>query len=92
LKDERLKGQAGDVTLSGHVLAINSDLLTDLDYWEVDPDWDGQVFRSADQAIRPRKKLPLSLELTLPQPPGEQGAAVRMVKIDGSQTQFIYTE
>ena len=92
LKDERLIGQAGDVTLSGYLLAVNPDLLADLDYWEVDPDWDGQVFRSAAQAIRPRKKLPLSLELTLPQPPGEQGAAVRMVKIDGSQTQLIYTE
>ena len=92
LKVERLKGQSSDVTLSGDVLAINPDLLPDLDYWEVDPDWDGQVFRSAAQAIRPRKKLPLSLELTLPQPPGEQGAAVRMVKIDGSQTQLIYAE
>jgi adenine-specific DNA-methyltransferase len=92
LKDELLKGQPGDVTLSGNLLAVNPDLLADLDYWEVDPDWDGQIFRSAAQAIRPRKKLPLSGELALPQPPGEHGAAVRMVKIDGSQTQLIYTE
>lgn len=92
LKDELLKGQPGDVTISGNLLAVNPDLLPDLDYWEVDPDWDGKVFRSAAQAIRPRKKIPLSGELTLPQPIGEHGAAVRMVKIDGAQTQFIYTE
>ncbi len=25
----------------------------DIDYWEVDPDWDGTTFRSANQAVRP---------------------------------------
>ena len=37
----------------------------ELDYWEVDPDWDRQVFRSAAQAVRPVRtgKIPLELEL-----------------------------
>jgi len=60
------------------------------DYWEIDPEWDGQVFRSALQAIRPRKKQPISRELALPKPIGEANIAVRLVKIDGGQTQFIY--
>jgi hypothetical protein len=65
--------------------------LTDPDYWEIDPDWDGQVFCSVSQAIRPRKKGPIPGELTLPNSIGKRNIAVRLVKIDGEQTQFIYT-
>jgi DNA modification methylase len=92
VKFERLKGKPGDATLSGRSVNINPDLLTDLDYWEVDPDWDGQVFRSIVQAFRPRKKQALVGELNLPQAPGEGGIAVRLVKIDGSQTQIVFPE
>jgi DNA modification methylase len=37
-----------------------------IDYWEVDPSWDGKVFRSASQALRPRGKgsIPDSLDLS----------------------------
>ncbi len=91
LEPERLSGQADDLIISGQRVAIDPDLLEDLDYWEVDPDWDGQVFHSVSQAIRPRKKQPISGELTLPNPIGEGKIAVRLVKIDGQQTQIIYT-
>lgn len=40
-----------------------------LEYWEVDPDWDGQLFRSASQAVRPLRKGDVSRELTLPATP-----------------------
>lgn len=38
---------------------------TDLDYWEVDPAWDGEMFRSAAQAKRPVRSgdIPLSLKI-----------------------------
>ena len=32
-------------------IKINSS--SQLDYWEVDPDWDGKIFKSAAQALRP---------------------------------------
>lgn len=38
----------------------------ELDYWEVDPAWDGQIFRSAAQAWRPWRSADLPMALTLP--------------------------
>jgi DNA modification methylase len=90
LKPKHLSGKVGGLQLSDNSLVIDPDLLTDLDYWEADPDWDGQVFHSASQAIRPRKKQSISGELTLPNTIGEGRVAVRLVKIDGEQTQIIY--
>ena len=36
----------------------------DLDYWEVDPAWDGKIFKSAAQAKRPVRsgKIPLRIK------------------------------
>jgi DNA modification methylase len=90
LPRERLSGKPGDLQRSENSLAIDPGLLADLDYWEADPDWNGQVFRSAAQAIRPRKKQPISGELTLPDTTGVGRVAVRLVKIDGEQIQIIY--
>jgi len=64
-------------------------LLADLDYWEVDPSYDGQVFCSAAQAVRPHKHratapavLPDRLSLAGLEP---GRAAVRLVRIDGGR-------
>jgi DNA modification methylase len=88
---KRLKGKPGDLRLFEQTLTLDEGLLSDLDYWEVDPAWDGKVFHSAAQAIRPRKKHDLIGELNLPRTPGPGGIAVRMVKIDGEQNQIIYS-
>jgi DNA modification methylase len=46
------------VKVEGNTVRIEGDSLDQVDYWEVDPDWDGGFFRSAAQAVRPlRKKL-----------------------------------
>ena len=90
LNPERLSGKPGDLQRSENSLAIDPGLLADLDYWEADPDWNGHVFRSAAQAIRPRKKQPISGELMLPDTTGAGRVAVRLVKIDGEQNQIIY--
>lgn len=37
-------------------IILKSDPNSDIVYWEVDPDWDGKVFRSYKQAVRSRKK------------------------------------
>ncbi len=36
-----------------------------LDYWEVDPAWDGKIFRSAAQACRPIRTGAISLEIKI---------------------------
>jgi DNA modification methylase len=87
--------------LSQGTLILDEGLLEDLDYWEVDPDWDGKVFRSAVQAVRPRKKGTIAARLALPSqhgprqeetvhrggvsPGGEPQACVRLVKVNGEQ-------
>ena len=49
---------------------LSNDLLTlttnvELDYWEVDPDWDGITFKSAAQAKRPVRSGDISLGLKI---------------------------
>lgn len=63
-----------------------------LEYWEVDPDFDGEVFHSAAQAVRPLKKEAIQTELRLePEHIGKQ-IAVRLLDADGGQTQKIIQE
>ena len=56
-----------------------------LDYWEVDPDWDGKIFRSVFQARRSNRSAEISLEIKLPAAP--TNVCVRAVCIDGSVIQ-----
>ncbi|HEX7974780.1 MAG TPA: DNA methyltransferase [Anaerolineales bacterium] len=74
---------------SNHKPATNLQTSVDLDYWEVDPAYDGRVFRSAVQAVRPRGKGEIRRELKLPAPPGAQPICVRWVTADGEQRQLI---
>jgi len=57
----------------------------DLDYWEVDPAWDGKMFRSAAQAVRPVRSDEVPCELKI-----ETGGDVRirLVTIQGEQFQL----
>jgi hypothetical protein len=63
-------------------------MLVELDYWEVDPDWDGVVFRSAAQAVRGRgaKTMPSVLELP---PNSGKRACLRLVSTEGEIRQII---
>ncbi len=45
--------------------AIVLETKLELDYWEVDPEWDGEVFRSASQASRPLRSGEIARELKL---------------------------
>jgi DNA modification methylase len=63
--------------------------LAELDYWEIDPRWDGQVFRSAGQVVRPRKATQIATELSLPITDPPVNACIRLVQADGAQYQFI---
>lgn len=57
-----------------------------LDFWEVDPNWDGKIFRSVIQARRPIRSAEIPLEIKLPVTPGK--ICVRAVTINGEQIQL----
>ena len=57
----------------------------DLDYWELDPDWDGTLFRSAAQAGRPIRNGAIPLELKIK---AGRNACVRLVTSQGEQYQL----
>jgi hypothetical protein len=56
-----------------------------LDYWEVDPDWDGKTFKSAAQASRPVRSgyIPSELKIKI-----GRRACVRWVTVNGRQYQM----
>jgi DNA modification methylase len=57
----------------------------DLDYWEVDPDWDGVLFKSAAQAGRPARSgtIPCELKIKI----GSR-VCIRLVTTQGKQYQL----
>jgi hypothetical protein len=64
---------------------LSLDTPLDLDFWEVDPDWDGETFRSAAQAIRPVRTGEIRRELKIKT--GRQ-VCVRMVTVHGDRYQL----
>ena len=64
------------------LIKIDTDL--PLDYWEVDPAWDGKIFKSAAQAQRPIRSGEISHEIKL-----ETGrrVCVRFVAVEGRMFQ-----
>ena len=66
-----------------HSVCLKTDL--DLDYWEVDPAWDGKIFRSAAQAKRSVRSGGIPSELKI-----KTGGklCVRLVTAEGEQFQL----
>jgi site-specific DNA-methyltransferase (adenine-specific) len=56
-----------------------------LDYWEVDPAWDGKIFKSAAQAQRPVRSREIAHEIRIKTGPK---VCVRMVTIEGEMFQM----
>jgi DNA modification methylase len=71
------------VERSNESICLNTDL--DLDYWEVDPAWDGTLFRSAAQAKRSVRSGEITRELK--QKAG-RNACIRLVTAEGEQFQL----
>jgi DNA modification methylase len=92
-REEQARIPRGEALLDGQVqlasesetprLRVDESLQDQLDYWEVDPRWDGEIFRSAAQAARPLRKGKIPTELCVPTA-GKQ-MRVRLVKINGEQ-------
>ena len=57
-------------------------------YWEIDPDWDGQVFRSAVQAVRPLRTGSIADCLPLPESKTGRNLCVRALTTQGQQFQL----
>jgi DNA modification methylase len=70
-------------------LVLDTTLLDDIDYWEADPAWDRQQFRSAAQNVRPRKQGMLNPQIHIPEAPGNRPVCTRFVFISGEQTQIV---
>ena len=71
------------LVVSNLTLALNNPPA--LDYWEIDPAWDGKIFRSAIQARRPNRSAEIPLEIKMPVVP--TNVCVRAVTVDGSLIQ-----
>jgi site-specific DNA-methyltransferase (adenine-specific) len=67
---------------SGDMLCLKTKL--DLDYWEVDPAWDGTTFKSAAQAKRPTRSGELPRELKIK---AGGNPCIRLVTATGEQFQ-----
>jgi DNA modification methylase len=73
----------GKVVQGTGVLQLDTPL--DLDYWEVDPAWDGETFKSAAQAVRPVRsdKVPGELKIKT-----GGNVCVRLVTVQGEHVQL----
>jgi len=67
--------------------SVSLDTSLDVDFWEVDPDWDGKMFKSAAQAQRHVRsgELPLELKIKIGH---KHSICVRLVTIQGKQIQL----
>ncbi|MBL6964982.1 MAG: site-specific DNA-methyltransferase [Anaerolineales bacterium] len=78
----KLKGQVSLQSESEQpVLSLSESICDDIDYWEIDPHWDGDIFHSAAQAVRPFRKGKIPTKLIFPKIEGE--ISVRITRING---------
>ncbi len=72
-----------NANLSRNVISLDTRL--DLDYWEVDPNWDGKIFKSVAQAKRPVRSGEIPCELKIKT---GGNVCIRMVTTKGKQYQL----
>jgi SAM-dependent methyltransferase len=77
--------QSEDITIEQEDGVLHLSTSFDLDYWEVDPAWDGKIFRSAAQALRPARSEELPDELKIKT---GSNACIRLVTVQGEQFQL----
>lgn len=57
-------------------------------YWEVDPNWDGEIFNSLAQSVLPLRSGKIESRLKLPESKTGRRVCVRMVTSEGEQYQL----
>lgn len=60
-----------------------------LDYWEIDPHWDGSTFHSAFQVTRHRKQSAVACQVELPRACCGQQVCIRYVEVSGKCGQVV---
>jgi hypothetical protein len=75
--------QSVKVEVAEQSICLKTDL--DLDYWEVDPAWDGKIFRSAAQAKRSIRSGGIPNELKIKT---GRNTCIRLVNAEGEQFQL----
>lgn len=88
LSKESSEGKSGARALELQITGSELDL-RDIDYWEADPSFDGNLFRSAAQAVRPLKREVIDTQLNLPISPDVQEICVRVVTVNGGQSSIV---
>jgi SAM-dependent methyltransferase len=73
------------IRLEEKSVEIDQQVIQNVDYWEVDPAWDGKIFRSLAQAYRPRGKEDIPQRIELPVSAGLRPVCVRWVTVQGEQ-------
>lgn len=68
-------------------VCLAAEYLPEIEYWEMDPSWDGQVFRSRAQAVRPRREPQVPDRLDIPPHPPGLPIFLRAVHTNGAVTQ-----
>jgi len=86
---EASKGSSQKQDSSPRRLILDTPLLDQIDYWEIDPAWEGHVFRSAVQTIRPRKKGHINNQLDIPVVSGNLPICARFVLVSGKMIQIV---
>jgi DNA modification methylase len=83
IKEDPELGAALRIKLGHQYVHLIAERPEEIDYWEVDPAWNGKLFHSAAQAIRPRRKGSLVDHLNLPGSDQKLPIRVRVVDIHG---------
>lgn len=68
-------------------VCLSPELAEQVLYWEIDPDYGGEIFQSHLQAARPWRKGSIKSELILPEEPGQ--VCVRVVLVSGEVLQQV---
>jgi len=79
------------VKLKDNNFTIHTSLFEELDYWEVDPNWNKKIFTSVYQAYRPPRKGEIPASLPVKQQFFKKPIGIRLVTIKGNIFQAEFT-
>ena len=76
-----------EISIKDGKIQLPSEIIPNVEYWEVDPDWQGEIFHSRYQAVRPLRKGDLPSSMILPD--SGKKICLRIVLISGEQIQQV---
>jgi DNA modification methylase len=71
------------------VVQLAGEACSNMEYWEVDPAWDGEVFRSAAQVVRKRKEAVITDKISFALPNEKNPLCVRLISNTGEMVQQV---